>query len=175
MITPIANKYAIALIKSSKDDDINDLCQAIKTISQSFSIKKIKYILHSSTNKQKIVQLFMDIANTSNKKIANFLKILASKDRLSLIPQISLALESKQAETTNAYTGYILSKEPIDAQSLKTLQENISKKVSKNITLTHQKSTFDGIKIDIPTLNIQITFSKQQIKTKLIEHILKSI
>ncbi|VAY87731.1 ATP synthase delta chain [hydrothermal vent metagenome] len=174
MITPIAKKYANALMKSA-DKDIDNISDALEKISLAYNIKKTEYILNSFVDKQKIVNLLIDISDNSSKILSNFLNVLESRKRLSLLPQISHALSLSVADKNNKYIGYVYSKEDIKQNTLLVLEKNISKKFNKDISLVYIKNNFEGICLDIEMLNMQISFSKNQIKNRLLDNILKSI
>jgi F-type H+-transporting ATPase subunit delta len=75
----------------------------------------------------------------------------------------------------NAYTGKIFSDLDMDAKTVEALSSGLGKKVNANITLEFVKTNFDGIKVEVEDLGVEINFSKQRINTSLIDHILKAI
>jgi F-type H+-transporting ATPase subunit delta len=174
MITPIAQKYASALMNVS-GGQLDEIVISLQKIAKSCDVKKVQDILNSFTDKNNIISFFMDISGTSNKTLNNFLYVLESRNKLSLLPQISESLSLSQAKKNNKYIGYIYSKDSIKKDILSTLEKNISSKLEKNIELIYRKSDFKGVRVDIEMLNLEISFSQNQIKNKLLQHILKSI
>jgi F-type H+-transporting ATPase subunit delta len=174
MITPIAQKYASAVMNTA-GNDLDNILDALKKISLSFNIQKTKDILYSSMDKNKIIKMLLDLSGSSNKKVSDFLHILASRNKLTIIPQILEALVLNKAKQDNKYVGYVYSDNEMDDKSLSKLQKDISTKLNKDIILTYIKSDFKGVRIDIDMLNLEISFSKSQIKSKLVNSILKAI
>ena len=58
---------------------------------------------------------------------------------------------------------------------LKELGDGLGKKFDSKITLSYIKSNFDGIRVDVEDLGIEISFSKSRINKQIVEHILKAI
>jgi F-type H+-transporting ATPase subunit delta len=174
MITSISNKYANALVASSKDD-LTIVASILNDISSSFKIDKMNHIIYSVTDKNKIVDFILSLSSNKNEKVNNLVKILCSRNKLTIIPQISQIIDLALAKKNNDFIGYVYSKENVTAEELTILSNSISKKLDKNITLKVKKSNFDGINIDIPILSLEIVYSKSQIKKQLINLIVNSI
>jgi F-type H+-transporting ATPase subunit delta len=115
------------------------------------------------------------VEKAKSEKINNFIKLLAEKNRFELIPEIALQISKEIAVVNNAYTGKIFSDTDIDAAMVKSISAGLSKKVDANITLEFVKTDFDGIKVEVEDLGVEINFSKERINSTLIDHILKAI
>ena len=63
----------------------------------------------------------------------------------------------------------------IDAKVMQELSKGLSKKFDLNISLEFVKNDFNGIKVDVEDLGIEINFSKTRINSQMIEHIVKAI
>ena len=63
----------------------------------------------------------------------------------------------------------------MDAKTVKALSSGLGKKVDADITLEFVKTNFDGIKVEVEDLGIELNFSKERINSSLIDHILKAI
>lgn len=174
MITPIANKYATALMNSASQD-IDDIANALSRISVAYKLEKTEYILNSFLDKKIIIKLLIDIGDSSNSKLISFLHILESRKKLHILPQIYNALSLAIAKRDNKYVGFVYSNKKIDQDILSSLEKNISKEIDKNVDLVYRESDFEGVRIDIEMLGMEISFSKNQIKHKLLDSILKSI
>jgi len=55
------------------------------------------------------------------------------------------------------------------------LSSGLNKKFNSTITLTFVKNDFNGIKVEVVGLGIEINFSKDRIDSQMIEHIIKAI
>jgi len=127
----------------------------------------------SASAKEEI--LLAAVEKAKSEKINNFIKLLAEKNRFELIPEIALQISKEIAVVNNAYTGKIFSDTEIDAAMVKSIGSGLSKKVDANITLEFVKTDFDGIKVEVEDLGVEINFSKERINSTLIDHILKAI
>ena len=58
---------------------------------------------------------------------------------------------------------------------MQELSSGLSKKFDSTISLSYVKTDFDGIKVDVVDLGIEIDFSKTRINSQIIEHIVKAI
>ena len=174
MITPIASKYANALLNVA-GSEIDGIILDVQRLAQALAIPKMHDIIHLSDDKNKTLDFLLSLCEGKSKKLHDFLSILDDKNKLSLLPQILSALELAKANSVNEYRGKVYSSEDISKDILKTLEEKLSSTTQKQITLFYEKSDFSGIRVEVDMLNIEISFSKNQIKNKLIDHILKSI
>jgi F-type H+-transporting ATPase subunit delta len=58
---------------------------------------------------------------------------------------------------------------------MQELSDGLSKKFDSKISLSYVKDDFNGIKVDVQDLGIEINFSKSRINSQMIEHIVKAI
>ena len=58
---------------------------------------------------------------------------------------------------------------------IEDLSAGLSKKFDSKISLHAVKNDFNGIKVDVEGLGIEINFSKDRIDSQIIEHIIKAI
>ena len=79
------------------------------------------------------------------------------------------------ANTTKTYDGIVYSDSDIDAKVVQDLSDGLSKRFDSKITLEFIKNDFDGIKVDVEDLGVEINFSKTRIDSQIIEHIVKAI
>ena len=63
----------------------------------------------------------------------------------------------------------------MDAKTLTDLSTGLSKKVDATVELTFIKSDYDGLKVEVADLDMEINFSKTRVNAQLVEHILKAI
>jgi len=79
------------------------------------------------------------------------------------------------AIATKTYEGIICSDTEIDAKVIKELSAGLSKKYDATISLVFIKNDFNGLKVEVEGLGIEINFSKDRIDSQIIEHIIKAI
>jgi len=79
------------------------------------------------------------------------------------------------ANSTKTYAGVVYSDSSIDVKLIDDLSAGLSKKFNSTISLSSVKNDFNGIKVDVEDLGIEINFSKDRIDSQIIEHIIKAI
>ncbi|WP_281950553.1 F0F1 ATP synthase subunit delta [Nitrosophilus kaiyonis] len=172
----IAKRYVKALVDSSSIDELEKYNSILKALSSLFKEKEIKDILASPEIKEeKKCELLLNAIKEEDKKIKNFLKLLAEKKRISLIPDISRELQNQLYVLKNEYEGKVYSETELNDKELKEIEDSLSKKVGAKIVLKKSPQKYDGIKVEVDSLGIEISFSRSKIKNQIIEHILKAI
>jgi len=177
MAALVAKRYVSALLDGENAEGMAGLLAVFEVLTSQFENEKFVDFISSpsiaASAKEEI--LLAGVASLKSDKINNFLKLLAEKNRFELIPAIASQLSKEMAIVNNAYTGSIFSDSDMDAKTVESLSAGLSKKVDANITLTFVKTDFDGIKVEVEDLGIELNFSKERINSSLINHILKAI
>ena len=173
----IAKKYAQALLEIdgiNLDEVLNEL-SAIAALIQ--SDESIKEFVNSPLvkNDAKYQALIAPIEDKLDKKVANLLKLMAQKGRLSLIPDLVYFLSQEIKIRKNSFSGVVESSEDIDKSLIEKLEKKLSIYSNAKVTLESKKSDIDGIKVEVNDLGLELNFSKSSVKNALIEHIQKAL
>jgi len=176
MSSVIAKKYVNALISSLDDKALLSTLESLKTVVPAFSNKKFNDILssHNITSNQREA-FFLSLFKNPDKKLTNFLKILNVNGRLSEIPSITHELSKQVSLKNNEYEGLLISNFKVPAKDIKEIEENISKKLGATIKLTNKVSENSGIKVEVESLGVEVSFSSDRLKSQMTEHILKTL
>lgn len=173
----IAKRYVKALIEAVGTDSLENVSVIFDALSQQFSDAKFVQIMSSadiaSTDKEAI--LLASVEKAGSAEVNNFMKLLVEQKRINIIPAIAQELTKAMARANKTYSGTVYSDSDIDATSLAGLGEGLSKKVDASVTLEFVKTDFDGIKVEVEDLGVEVNFSKTRLNTQLVEHILKAI
>ncbi|AGZ82331.1 F0F1 ATP synthase subunit delta [Campylobacter fetus] len=172
----VAKKYVKALILSLSSDEFDKFGSELKDISNAFLLPKLKVIIDSPdiSSKQKADFLFSLLDSASN-KIHNFLLLLAERKRLGLIPEISKEFEYQQAVRDGKFSGLISGNFELSAAQKTELEERFSKKFGAKIEFENIKNSYNGIKIELDDLGVEVSFSIDRLKAQMSEYILKAI
>ncbi len=172
----IAKRYVKALTESCNIDELKEMENYFLALSKLYKDWKIKEIIVSPEikNEEKL-HLLMDGVKKPSKKLVNFMKLLAQKRRLGIIPAIAHELQMQIAKMEKTYTGRVYSEFELGSKELKELQKAIEKRVGAKVVLTQASTPFDGIKVEVEPIGLEIEFSKSKIRKQLIENILKAI
>lgn len=177
MSESIAKRYIRALKYDIDDKSLSVVSDIFSEIALSFNDDKFKNIMDNpavSTNDK--TNIILDaVKSAKSEKVNNFVKLLGENNRLNIIPSIAKHMKKDIAVTTKVYTGTVYSNDDIDSKIIKKLSTGLGKKFDSKITLDFVKNEFDGIKVDVEDLGVEINFSKTRINNQIIEHIVKAI
>ena len=173
----IAKRYIKALKSSSDLESMKEMTTIFSVLAESFKNDKFLNIIESPTVnvKAKSTILLDAVKEANSNKINNFIKLLVENKRINIIPAIACELQKDMANATKTYEGVIYSNDKIDAKLIKDLSSGLSKKFDATISLSSVQNDFNGIKVDVEGLGIEINFSKDRIDSQIIEHIIKAI
>ena len=173
----IAKRYIKAMNSSADMASMQNMTDVFSVLAESFKNEKFVQIIDnpnvSSNDKSEILLEAVKSANSS--QINNLIKLLVENKRINIIPAIAQELKKDLCASTKTYEGTIYSDSEIDAKVMQELSNGLSKKFDANITLVYVKDNFDGIKVDVEDLGVEINFSKTRINSQMIEHIVKAI
>jgi len=173
----IAKRYIKALKSSSDEKSMINITTVFSALAESFKDDKFMGIINNpnvqSSQKQEI--LLEAVKSVKSSQIDNLIKLLVENKRINIIPAMAIELVKDVANSTKTYDGLISSNSDIDAKVVAELSGGLSKKFDSNITLTSIKNDFNGIKVEVEGLGIEINFSKDRIDSQFIEHIIKAI
>jgi len=172
----LAKRYVKALIEEQNIEKVTEFLGIFSALASQFSDKKFVTIVTSTlTLKSDKEEILLGSLGEVSSELANFMKLLIEKRRVSEIPAITEELRLQVANLQNRFQGRILSSNSVSIENLQTIATGLSSKLGKNIILTAEKSEINGLKVVIDDLNINITLSKSRIESDMINHILKAI
>ncbi|MCC3869156.1 F0F1 ATP synthase subunit delta [Terrisporobacter mayombei] len=168
MIDIIANRYAEALFQLSEDENItkeiyNELCNVVDTVKNNKDLDNVlKSPLVAKIEKVQLIEALFN--NKINNNLKNFLKILVEKGRISSLKSIELTFKQLLNDKNNIIEGTVISAIPLTDKKVKELEEKLSKKYNKNVTLENKvdQSILGGVLVRLG--NTQIDGS---VKTRL--------
>lgn len=142
MIDVIANRYADALFQLSEEENVSkDIYSELRDVVDIVKNNKdldnvLKSPLVSKAEKIDLIEkIFSD---KINRNLKNFLKILVEKGRISSLKSIELTFKQLLNDKNNIIEGTVISAIPISDDKVKQLEENLSKKYNKNVTLENK-------------------------------------
>ena len=168
MIDVIANRYAEALFKLSEEENItkeiyNELHDVVEVIKNNKELDNVlKSPLVAKNEKTQLIEALFN--NKINNDLKNFLKILVEKGRISSLKSIELTFKELLNDKHNIIEGTVISAIALTEKQVKELEEKLSKKYNKNVTLENEvdQSILGGVLVRLG--NTQIDGS---VKTRL--------
>jgi len=173
----IAKRYIKALKQGSDVESLKNMMLIFSTLAESFNNKKFVQIIDNpNISMHEMSKILLDAVKSADSiKLSNFIKLLVENKRINIIPAIAQELRKDVARSTKNFTGIIYSYSDIDDKLISELSSGLSKKLDSTISLAFVKNNFNGIKVDVEDLGIDINFSKARINSQIIEHIVKAI
>lgn len=173
----IAKKYIKALNNSFDIESLQNAAEVFSTLADSFkNVKFVQVMGNPHVAKEQKLAILLDAVKSANSQdLNNMLKLLVENNRVSVIPAIAEAMRKNVANKTKSFTGTVYSDSDVDTQVINDLGLGLSKKFDSSITLSFVKNDFNGIKVDVEDLGVEINFSKDRINSQIIEHIIKAI
>jgi F-type H+-transporting ATPase subunit delta len=173
----IAKRYIKAIKNSFDVASIENIAAVFAVLAESFKDERFTDIINNpdiSDNDK--LDLFLELVKSANSdEVNNLIKLLVENNRLNIIPAIAEVLRKDLADTTKTYTGIIYSDSDIDTKVIEDLSSGLGKRFDSNISLSFTKNDFNGIKVAVDDLGVEINFSKTRINEQMIEHIIKAI
>ena len=176
MVELVAKRYVKAIMSGKDTDSLTAINNELKTISTAFSDDKFLLIVTSTevstVDKVELILSFIDGCSDTTK---NLIKLLGDNKRLDIIPNIVKDLNKELAVLNNTYEGLVHTNKELSAEDMEKLNEQFAKKFDVNLKLTQNICDYNGIKVDIDGLGVEVGFSKERLKSQMIEHILKAV
>ncbi len=173
----IAKRYIKALKRGSDAESMQNITIVFSVLAESFKDAKFIQIIDNPnvSKEQKLEILLAAVKPAKSESVDSLVKILVENNRMNIIPALAEGMRKDTANSSKTYSGVVYSDSDIDAKVMQDLSNGLSKKFDSNISLEFIKDNFDGIKVDVEDLGIEINFSKTRINNQIIEHIVKAI
>ena len=173
----IAKRYIKAVRNDSNKESMENMSIIFSALAESFKDDKFAEIINSPivSKSQKSEILLEAVKPANSKEVDNLIKLLIENNRLNIIPAIAEEMRKDLAVSSKTYAGIVYSDSDIDEKVINDLSSGLSKKFDSKIILEYIKNDFDGIKVDVEDLGVEINFSKSRINSQIIEHIVKAI
>ena len=173
----IAKRYIKAMLDGSDVKTMEKIATVFSTLADSFKDQKFVNVIGnpSVSISDKSAILLDSVKSVKSEEVNNFIKLLVENKRINIIPAIAQEMRKNLARTTKNYAGTIYSDQKIDKKIITQLSSGLSKKFDATITLAFVKNDYNGIKVDVEDLGIEIDFSQTRINNQMIEHIIKAI
>lgn len=173
----IAKRYVKPLMESCDQTSLDNLSELLGGVAKAYENEKFNLIMNSNevTSDAKSKLILDMVSSAKSSLVNNLIKLLAENGRLSLIPTLSDQLKREISRAKRTFSGRIYSNNVVDQASVDTIARDLGSKMGANISLSYVASDFDGIRVEVDDLNVEINFSKSRLNAQLVEHILKAI
>lgn len=173
----IAKRYIKPLMESCDSVSLDNLAALLSGVAKAYENEKFIQIMNANdVSSDAKCQLILDmVASANSSMVNNLIKLLSENGRLSLIPALAAELIREIGRVKRTYNGRIYSNNAVDQASVETIARDLGTKMGATISLIYVPSDYDGIRVEVDDLNVEINFSKSRLNAQLVEHILKAI
>ncbi len=176
MIDLVAKRYVKAIMSNRDNESLKSVYNELKAISTAYTNDKFVSIISSiDVKNNEKVKFILSLLDSCSETTTNLIKLLGDKKRLNIIPEVVNSLEKELAVINNSYTGIIYTNKELSTGDIENLNTQFSKKFNVNLELAQNICDYNGIKVDIDGLGVEIGFSKERLKSQMIDHILKAV
>jgi F0F1-type ATP synthase delta subunit len=170
-----AKKYASVLFQMLKPQELSVILEELLILSNALNNKKILTKLGSPllTFDEKVALVLG--SDFKNIEVINLVKLLIEGNKIYLIMSIYKELRLAYSDQMKQYEGVLYSNVAFDEQTVATIAKTISEKIGASITFKQQIVPSEGFKIEVADLNIELSFSGNQLKQQIINHIIKAL
>ena len=176
MVELIAKRYTKALISGRTIEHMAIINQQLQVLASAYCNEKFCSIIESlDITTYSKVDLLLSFNQHNDYLINNLLILLGTNRRLVIIPSIAQEFEKQYYALTNQYQGVIYSNTQLSDSYIVEIQNRLSTKFGVSLQLSNIVSDYDGIKVDIDGLGVEVGFERNKFKSQMIEHILKAV
>jgi|GEM_PF-5715865 len=178
MTSIVARKYVNALIKAYSEKELDTVYGSLIKIVSAMSIQKLRFILVSKdVSHTEKADLLLSIAESSDKKFANFLKLLVDKQKIDFVPSMAEELRKYIASKKGSVSGLVAANFVVSDELKSSLEKSLSSRLGKKVELsvdTQPTTQFDGVRVNLEDISVEVEIEKSKLKNAIIEHVLKS-
>ena len=176
MVDLVAKRYVKALMSERDSEGLLSIYNELKTISTAYNDDKFLLIVSSTEVEMgEKIELILSFVDNCSEATNNLIKLLGDNKRLNIIPDIVDGLNSELSALNNSYTGIVYTDKELAQADIDRLNSQFAKKFDVSLELTQNVCDYNGIKVDIDGLGVEIGFSKERLKSQMIDHILKAV
>tara|TARA_B110000046_G_C12997102_1_gene400499 strand:+ start:1232 stop:1762 length:531 start_codon:yes stop_codon:yes gene_type:complete len=176
MIDLVAKRYVKALMFNRDQESLTLVYNELREISSAFTDDKFSLIISSiEVANSKKVELILSFFDKCDESTKNLVKLLGDNKRLTIIPVIVYELEAQLSVLNNSFQGVISTNEELEQSDVDTINSKFSQKFKVELSLTQNICDYDGVKVSIDGLGVEVGFAKNRLKSQMIEHILKAV
>ena len=170
----VVEKYTKALLNVLTKEEAAEIYEALARLALVAKNPKFILIVKSPLlNNEEKVKFLSEVAENSNPKFINFLKILVENKRLDIFKELHKSMLEKVSKLFNTYGGVVEGK--VSDEVVSELEKKLSAKFDAEIKLLKKEKDLKGIKVFVEVLNVEIDVDESKIKRSLLNHILKAI
>lgn len=178
MVSSVSKKYTRALAGIQSDVELKESLTALNSISSALKISKFQDILASKdVSVEQKVALISEISGSKDTKIANLISLLLKAGKVEIVPAIAEEIRELLAAKSGKAEGKVTASFDVGSEDLEVISKALGAKLQREIGLSFNKTDaahFNGIKVEIDDLGVEVEINKDALKKSVIAHILNT-
>ena len=182
MINPLSKRYSKALIEAydGNVDKLKLALDALSRIANAFRISKFRDIQSfGNVDNGAKTDLIKAVADYNDDYFQRFLNLLISENRLTQCDPIAEEVRLFLTAKSGIFGGVCFSTFSISDDERNEISKAISSKIGKTVELSGESlpltNDFDGIRVQIKDLNVEVTLNKPAIAHEIVASVLQQI
>ncbi len=178
MVSSISKKYTRALIGSLSNDELQKSYESLSKISSAIKLSKFQDIIGSKeVSLEQKAALIAEISGNNEAKLKNFIELLLKAKRIEIIPAVAEEIREFLAAKSGKAAGTVTASFDVDNADMQEIAKVLGSKLQREIELSFTKTDtahFNGIKVEIEDLGVEVEINKDALKKSVIAHILNT-
>jgi F-type H+-transporting ATPase subunit delta len=171
----LAKRYVKAVAAISEELVVKTYSD-LKVLTLAFDDANFKDALLSTTlTKEQKLDVVKSVAKSEDTQVNNLLSLLSENGRLAILPQIIEELRYNTAILTNKYEGVVSSKSGVSSEVVDGFSKALSAKLDREVAFEQKSTNDEVVRVNVEDLDVEMSFSKEQFKAQLSNHILQAI
>lgn len=172
----VAKRYAAALIKSAGGSELEKMAVLLHEATLLYGNRKFIEIVKSPlVGAKEKCELILSALSDKPVKLSNLIMMLAEKGRLLSLPAVAEELRAVIAAQKGCYTGTVFAAKALDKKRMDELAATLSKRLGVKVELVQSDKSYEGVKVSVDDLGLEVDFSKTQIRSQILGHILRGL
>ncbi len=178
MISSISKKYTKALIGALSNEELQKSYESLSKISSAIKLSKFQDIIGSKeVSLEQKAALIAEISGNNEAKLKNFIELLLKAKRVEIIPAVAEEIREFLAAKSGKATGTVTASFDVDNADMQEIAKVLGSKLQRELELSFTKTDaahFNGIKVEIEDLGVEVEINKDALKKSVIAHILNT-
>ncbi len=173
----IAKRYAKALMESVKEKELNSVIKELDAIDGIFAQSEVARIISSPLlpGRKKFDMFIAPIKNKISKNLFRLLEIMSEKNRLDLIGDLKQIMEFEAKRRSNRFEGTVAADKKLSDDEIANLENVLNDYSGSRIELKQVDKGFDGLRVMVSDIGLELSFSKARVKSDLLDYIQKAL
>jgi F-type H+-transporting ATPase subunit delta len=172
----IHKNYVKAIIDQKNASDIEKIISSFEKLDSAFSNSDFLLAIESpSISDDEKLSLVLSLIESPTKDLENFIKLLASSKRLEIIPSVIEELKVELSLKSNSYRGTVYTDSSLEESYINSLEKELSKRFDIDLSLTQKVCDYDGLKVYIDVLDVEVGLSRELVQNQIINSVLNAI